>query len=149
MDSEASRSVQQILRVSADGEASNCSGREKGKRRKGAEAHIIQSPLLPLPFSPLQSSEPRPRLVDVTGNLGFQFVKGRELLLVTEPGGKSDLQFFAVKIAAEVKEVNFNPKLGRGVLQRRTMADVQDGAISWAGVASVSSFIYRWGGKLT
>ena len=55
---------------------------------------------------------------------------------------------FAVKIAGEVKEVNFNTKLGRGVLQRRTMADVQDSAISRNGVPPVSSFIHCWGGRL-
>jgi hypothetical protein len=82
---------------------------------------------------------------NIARDLGFQFLKGGELLLVAQPCGERDFQFLTLKLAFEIKEVNLHAKLRHGLTDRWPMADVQHsamGLVTNGCMRSIDSF--RW-----
>ena len=69
---------------------------------------------------------------NVPGDLGFKFFERTKLTLVAELFTDFNFQFPAVKVAGEIEQVGLHAKLRVWGLQRRAMADIQDGAVGFA-----------------
>src|SRR5687767_2497777 len=85
----------------------------------------IRQEVLPLPTQ----LETASCLLNVSGNLGLEFLQRGKFFLIPQFIHKDNFHLFTVELVVEIQEMNFNAQLWIGLIQRGPITYVQDSAV--------------------